>query len=169
MPEKSNISYPFTRFQHGNDYVLRPIIPCVIKSGTREMKVDLMLDTGADISMIRKEMLEFLGVSMKTCPSAGTTSCADGKSSQVSSIELTVEITGGKYTWRDSIPFLFFLEEGKDPDPPILGRHPFFNNYRIDFRMGFTNDPKLGKFVIYKEEVKRDSKRYTKSDRSFGK
>lgn len=133
------------------------------------MKIDMMVDTGADLSMIRKEMLEHLGVDIKNCAPAGTTSCADGKISPVSSIDLEVEISGGRYTWNETIPFLLFKDEGKDPDPPLIGRHPFFNRFRIDFRMGYTNDPKLGKFTVYKEESKRDAYRYKSSARSFSK
>ena len=168
MPEKANISFPFTRLKTSeSDYVLRPMVPCKLRHGDREMKIDLMVDTGADTSVIRKEMLEHLHIDIERCSSGGTTTCADGTNSPVKFIEIEIEIASGRYVWHETIPFLFYVDPAKDPNPPLLGRHPFFGRYRIDFRMGFTSDQALGKFTIYKEDTKRNAERYRKSERTF--
>jgi len=158
---KPNISFGFAKFgTKSGQSILRPMIPVIIKHNDKEFKTYLLLDSGADISIIRKDILEFLEIDWKTIQKTGKTQCADGETSEVGLINLEIVISERNTTWSEDIPFQCFLTEGKDPDPPLLGRHPFFNRYRIDFRMGYTDDPALGKFIIYKEEAKRDSKRF---------
>lgn len=120
----------------------------------------MMIDSGADYSMLRRDVVEDgLGIDISTLPKKGYTYGITGKTS-VANID--VEITFGQRNrfFTEKLQCQVSLEPDKDPDLSIIGRNPFFYKYRVDFRMGYTDDPALGKFVIYPEEKHRSAKRY---------
>ena len=79
---------------------------------------------------------------------------------EIAWVNVKVEFGQRGVYFEEDIPFQIPLEEEKDPPLPILGRDPFFYRYRIDFRMGYTKDSSLGKFVIYPEKHKRSPDKY---------
>jgi len=48
--------------------------------------------------------------------------------------------------------------EGDGPFFPLLGRHPFFHEFDVSFRMGYTETK--GKFVIAPVTRRKDARRY---------
>ena len=90
---------------------------------------------------------------------SGETCGITGKTS-VGEIEIEMKFGTLRKRCVEKIPFNVSLESSKDPPVSLLGRDPFFYRYRVDFRMGYTDDPNLGKFVLYPEEHKRKAKKY---------
>ncbi len=87
-----------------------------------------MLDSGADISAIPKEVAEILGldISGATSPAFGI----GGKTEAVDThIDITVEKGHEKYNFR--IPVKVIL--GPYDFPVLLGRAGFFDKFRIEF------------------------------------
>ena len=63
MPYKYNLSYNFTRYIVRGSEVLRPIIPVELKYKNNEPIIyTMLLDSGADISLISRDVGESLGI-----------------------------------------------------------------------------------------------------------
>ena len=135
-------------------------MPTIIKYKNRIFKTHLLVDSGADYSMLRKEVAEFLGIDLKKLKRTGLTSGIGGKPIPTSYVECEIVITYRNRKIIEDIPFQIILDEKSDPEINILGRIPFFYDYRVDFRMGYTDSKTLGKFVIYKEEKKRKASKF---------
>ena len=138
-------------------------MPTIIKFKNRIFKTHLLVDSGADYSMLRKEVAEFLGVDWKNLKRTGLTSGIGGKPISTSYVVCEIEITYRNRKINEDIPFQIILDKKSDPEINILGRIPFFYDYRVDFRMGYTDSKTLGKFVIYKEEKKRKATKFKES------
>jgi hypothetical protein len=121
-----------------------------------------LIDSGADYSLLRKETLGFLGVNIATLERCGSTRGITNQPIPACKVECVIEISYKGKTYSEEIPFQVLIPPDVDPSENLLGRTPFFSNHTIDFRMGFTDDPDLGKFVIYLNEGKRKSSRYKK-------
>ena len=120
----------------------------------------ILIDSGADYSIIRREIVEdAFKVDVSSLKKTGETCGITGKT-KVAEIEIEMSFGNDRETRKELIPFNVSLEPTKDPPISLLGRIPFFYKYRIDFRMGFTKDPLLGKFVLYPETHKRKPGRY---------
>jgi len=114
----------------------------------------MLIDSGADVSMIQHELAEKLGL-------------------EVGAIESTYGISGETAVYRSSVdarirhgdalleplrlPVHVPTESGM-PTLPLLGREAFFYEYDISFRMGYT--PTKGKFVLTPVERRRDADRF---------
>ena len=76
-------------------------------------------------------------------------------------IDICLTILSGHRTIKlDTFPVKIIKDEKRQPQISLLGRHPFFYDFRVDFRMGYTEDKTLGKFVLYPEKKKRKAKKY---------
>jgi hypothetical protein len=135
-------------------------VPTIIRYKKRIFKTYLLVDSGADYSMLRKEVAEFLGFELSKLKRTGLTSGIGGKPIPTSYVACEIEINYRNRKITEEIPFQIILDEKSDPEINILGRIPFFYDYRVDFRMGYTDSKTLGKFVIYKEEKKRKASKF---------
>jgi len=122
----------------------------------------ILIDSGADYSIITREIVEdAFGVDISSLKKTGETCGITGKT-KVAEIEMQMMFGTAKQTLTETIPFNVSLDPLKDPPVSLLGRVPFFYRYRVDFRMGYTTDPALGKFILYPEMHKRNPKKYAK-------
>ena len=62
IPE--SFSFPFTPITIRGKTVIRPYMPTIIKYKNRIFKTHLLVDSGADYSMLRKDVAEFLGIDL---------------------------------------------------------------------------------------------------------
>jgi len=158
----TSLSYAFSPYQIGKEIILRPMLRVVLKKGNIEFPTGLLVDSGADYSMLRSEIVEDgFKINVSDLKKYADTSGIGG-TSEVGLLNITVRITQRNFTFEEIIPFQVPLNPDNNPPLSLLGRIPFFYRYRVDFRMGYTDDPNLGKFVIYPEEHKRESKKYEK-------
>lgn len=154
LPNKS-FSYSFTPIQIQGEIILRPILQVVLMHKAIEFPTGVLIDSGADYSIIQREIVEdAFGIDVSKIKKCGETCGITGKTDVG---EITIEMRFGteRNTLVEKIPFRVSLDDGKDPPITLLGRDPFFYKYRVDFRMGYTDDPTLGKFVLYPETHKR--------------
>ncbi|HEX17510.1 MAG TPA: hypothetical protein ENG60_03790 [Thermoplasmatales archaeon] len=129
----------------------------------------LLIDSGADYSMLTKEIArDALNIDLSRLEREGKTTGIGGEM-EVAWVNVKVGFGQRGVYFEEDISFQIPLEEEKDPPLPILGRDPFFYRYRIDFRMGYTKDSSLGKFVIYPEKHKRSPDKYLKPMKIKGK
>lgn len=158
----SSLSYPFTPIEINGKTVLRPMLRIILTYNSIDFPTWILVDSGADYSIIRREIVEdAFGVDISKLKKSGETCGITGKTS-VGKIGIEMKFGTSRKKCIEKIPFNVSLESSKDPPVSLLGRDPFFYRYRVDFRMGYTDDPSLGKFVLYPEEHKRNAKKYKK-------
>lgn len=156
----SPISYSFTPIEVNGKTILRPILQVILRYGPIEFPTGVLIDSGADYSVIQREIIEdAFKIDISKLKKCGETCGITGKT-DVGKINVEMQFGTERDTLKEKIPFRVSLEPEKDTPITLLGRIPFFYKYHIDFRMGFTDDPTLGKFVIYPETHKRQAKRY---------
>lgn len=155
------LSYCFFKEQLTKiEYILRPMLPVSLKYNNIELNTPLLLDSGSDYSVITNEIIEdYFCVDVNSLPK-GRPTAGIGGNTDVAIIKIDVEFGWGDDKQNISIPFQVPINRQKDPRIPLIGRVPFFYDYRIDFRMGYTDDKKLGKYVIYPEDHKRNAKKF---------
>lgn len=153
-------SYPFLPYKILNETIIRPMLRVTIKKDNIEFPTILLVDSGADFSMLRTDVIEDIFLTDLSSLEKGIGTAGLGGETRIGWITLKVEFGQGDKTREEKIPFQVPLNPKKNPELCLLGRIPFFYDYRVDFRMGFTDDKTLGKFVIYAQEHKRDANRY---------
>ena len=151
-------SFAFTPYQVGSETIIRPMLTVILKKDNIEFPTTLLVDSGADYSMLRTEIVEdgFL-TNISSFKKKADTSGVGGNT-EVGILKATISTL----EFEEIIPFQVPLNPDKNPPLSLLGRIPFFYKYRIDFRMGYTNDPTLGKFVIYPEIHKRKAEQFAR-------
>jgi hypothetical protein len=107
--------------------VVAPLIP-VTFHGSRRIKTLALLDSGADISALPKQVAELIGVDIdgKVCRSYGVGGSVESVGSWAG---VTVSKGHERYTFR--LPVRGVM--GAYDLPPILGRHGFFDRFSITF------------------------------------
>lgn len=107
--------------------VKTPSVPITF-IGKESLDVTALLDSGADISVIPKEIAEILGLNI-----SGDVTPAYGIGGKVNSVETKVNILieKGHERYNFSIPIKVILDEYDFPI--LLGREGFFNNFVISF------------------------------------
>ena len=107
--------------------VKTPSIP-ILLSGKEKFETIALLDSGADISAIPKDVAELLGLDL-----SGQKNSAYGIGGKVEAVDTQMKITIEKghehYTFQ--IPVKVIL--GEYDFPILLGRAGFFNNFIITF------------------------------------
>jgi hypothetical protein len=158
-----NCSYPFTPIEFKGRVILRPLLQCTLEHQGNSLTTALLLDSGADISMLTQEVArDGLKIDVDKLEPAGDTGGIGGDIS-VAMVDVGVSFAmGPRYVHRCTIPFQIPLGENKGPCYSLLGRDPFFYEFRVSFRMGYTDDPSVGKFNLHKETVKRSAERFKK-------
>lgn len=147
MTYKYNLSYNFTRYIVRGSEVLRPIIPVELKYKNNEPIIyTMLLDSGADISLISKDVGESLGINTEREPDDDVY----GVTGHTPVIEESLNIKFGIGTRSEficKIPVQITKKKGR-PAIPALGREPIFREFDIHFRMGLSKDKR--KFVLSK-------------------
>lgn len=157
-----NCSYPFTPMIVGKEVILRPLLQCTLSYRGKTFETMLLVDSGADYSMLKREVArDGLMMDLDKLVPVGTTGGVGGET-KIARVDVGVAFMMGKHKHDCTIPFQISLDEGKDPGFSLLGRIPFFYDFRVGFRMGFTDDPSLGKFNLHLEQKKRSSEKYKK-------
>jgi len=158
----SSISYQFSPIDIKGITILRPMLQTILSYNSIDFPTWVLIDSGADYSIIRREIVEdAFGIDISKLKKTGETCGITGKT-RVAEIKIEMTFGNERKTLTETIPFNVSLDPLKDPPVSLLGRVPFFYKYRIDFRMGYTTDPALGKFIIYPETHKRKPEKYAK-------
>ena len=110
------------------DETRTPIIPLRIKGKKRSIKTTAILDSGADLTLIPKDIAKLLGLDLK-----GNRENSLGIGGDVPTIEAKAQIQLGRGSerYRFKIPVLVL-----DTDQSmhiLLGRKGFFDKFRITF------------------------------------
>ncbi|MDE1879706.1 MAG: retropepsin-like domain-containing protein [Euryarchaeota archaeon] len=154
MPERRafNGSFQFSRVPlptpvNGVEVVLRPYLTVRLSYGRNEpIRFTALVDTGADFSLVSREVAEELGVVPEALAGPDYPFQGVGSRNAARSVELHLE-TGYKDEGLSiDMPFLVIMNDALGQTRDILlGRHPLFHSFDFGFRMGFTDDPEIGK------------------------
>jgi hypothetical protein len=147
----------------GGNQVLLPILDVQLRYLGSAINMAVLLDTGADFCVLPYEVAEVLNINPsalngKPFPMAGV-----GKDIlvKVTNLDMTIHSNTG-HKEVSMLPFLVPIE----PQPPgrfvLIGRHPFLSMFDVRFRMGYTDDPELGKWTLTEVVKHRAARRYTK-------
>ena len=108
-----------------------PFIPILVtnKFG-RIMKVIALLDSGADNTVIPKDLAEILGLKEGKID---TETSGIGGNVKVRKSRLHFKIKGERESYSLDVPVLVLQNPGSDV-PLLLGRHGFFEHFHITFK-----------------------------------
>ncbi|MDE1822165.1 MAG: hypothetical protein KGJ23_04475 [Euryarchaeota archaeon] len=92
-----------------------------------------------------------------------------GSRNAARSVELHLE-TGYKDEGLSiDMPFLVIMNDALGQTRDILlGRHPLFHSFDFGFRMGFTDDPEIGKWTMREVRKRRDAGSVVRKPRLVG-
>ena len=107
-----------------------PFIPAHLRmKNGRFIKIAALLDSGADDTVVPKELSDFLGLKEKDeMDTAGI-----GGKVKVKSSRIQFKITNGRENHSLNVPCLVLQNEDVDV-PFILGRNSFFEEFEITFK-----------------------------------
>jgi Aspartyl protease len=150
--------------------VLRPYVTVVLEHGSREFETLALVDSGADFSMLPREVAEVLGFDVDALPGPSLPFSGAGSGGRGKEIELDFLIPyarpGPLRIRRHPFVVMTGGKEGQTKDV-LLGRHPLFHDFNFDFRMGYTDDPDIGKFSMRRVVKRRDASRYKRNPPSL--
>lgn len=127
MAHASN--FPYKNLGNGpTGKILRPIIPIEIHKRRQSVRYEVLLDTGADISIMSGEIGELLGIDIPS----GEPHVITGVGGAVTGgylhkIGITIPGLPIYNSWA------FFSTELNDMQPGILGQQGFFEYFRVSF------------------------------------
>lgn len=144
---KYHLSYNFTSYKVKGFQIFRPIIPVILQYGSNPpVAITMLLDSGADYSLISKDVGKSLGIDVDK----DAVSTVQGISGVADALEEKVEIEfgmGHKYAFKKEITIHTTKKDGY-PSIPLLGREPIFKEFDIHFRLGLEESKR--KFVLDK-------------------
>jgi predicted aspartyl protease len=119
--------YKSTKRPDGS-FVKTPSIPIIFSGPKESIPIISLLDSGADFSVIPKDIAELLGIDLSEKPhqSFGIGGAVESINS---SVNITIERGHEKHSFR--IPILVILDEYSFP--PLLGREGFFEHFKVLF------------------------------------
>ena len=155
-----SFSYPFIPIILRERTILRPMSTVTLAYKGNEFPTRVIIDSGADYSILRHDVARGLQIPIERLESIDGPVGITGD--QIQTVVADIEMT---FLWKTTaiegiVPFYIPVDPNKQPREILLERDPFFYDFRIDFRMGYTDDKTLGKFVIYPEEKKRKADRF---------
>lgn len=109
--------------------IRRPVAKVLLKHNKENLwqPVDMLVDTGADYTLLPNYMAHFLGINLlKDCRVIDTRGV--GGSSKVYFVKKKVAARLGSY---NRMVLLGILQNNSIP--PILGRHEFFETFKVTF------------------------------------
>lgn len=138
----------------GRSIALRPLLTADLVYQGKRFPTFALIDSGADSSLLPWEVAEDLGIDIDALPGpergvTGSTGSGTGRVAEVD-LDFRLSVPPGPMT----LPFLAMRppkdrNAGSSASKSVLvGRHPFFEWFDIQFRMGFTTDPDLGKWTV---------------------
>lgn len=150
----------------GISYILRPLLSARLYYQERVHQTFILPDSGADFSFLPIEVAQDLGIDPTAIPGeayplGGVTGAGIGRF-----VNIDVEISSHGIPHRFTLPFMV-LQPGQGSESGgrqvLIGRYPFFYMFDVSFRMGFTDDPELGKWTLHEVVKHRPAKRFGKS------
>jgi len=142
-----HLSYDFTVYTVKHTEVLRPIIPVELQYKENDpIEFTMLIDSGADFSLISQDVAASLGISTKRYPDDTIQGVTGDTSTFTEKIMIRFGM-GHKYEFKKEIPIQITKIRGY-PFIPALGRDPIFKEFDIHFRMGLPI--KERKFVLSK-------------------
>jgi len=119
--------YKLTKRPDGTT-IKTPSIPIMISGKKESFQVIALLDSGADVSVISKDMAELLGINLNK-----ESHKSFGIGGSVSSIHsnMNIIVERGHERYPLNIPILVILDEYSFP--PLLGREGFFDYFTVTF------------------------------------
>jgi hypothetical protein len=142
-----HLSYDFTVYKVKHTEVLRPIIPVELQYKDNDpIEFTMLIDSGADFSLISQDVAASLGISTKRDPDDTIQGVTGDTSTLTEQIMIRFGM-GHKYEFKKEIPIQITKIRGY-PFIPALGRDPLFKEFDIHFRMGLPT--KERKFVLSK-------------------
>jgi hypothetical protein len=120
-----------------------------------------MVDTGADFSMAPREVVELLGFDIDSAPGPlyPCSGVASGGHAKRFDIHVGIFAEGGPLEL--DLPFMVVVDRKPGQTKEVLlGRHPLFHDFDFTFRMGYTDDPEIGKFTVRGVKKRHKAGRY---------
>lgn len=107
-----------------------PFIPVFVtnKFG-RTMEIIALIDSGADTTVIPKDLAELLGLKEEDSTETG----GIGGNVEVKKSRLSFRIKGPRENYPLEVPALILQDKNEDV-PLLLGRHGFFEQFHITFK-----------------------------------
>jgi len=149
-----HLSFKFKEVRIGPFRTQRPLLAVKLTGPSRAVTTVMLVDSGADVSMIQLDLAEHLGLPLgKGERTGGISGGLDVFRTQVQ----TEVFYGPKLLPPLDLPVQVPTERGLPP-VALLGREAFFYQYDISFRMGYT--AAKGKFVLSPVTHRRDASDY---------
>ncbi|MFI5417337.1 MAG: retropepsin-like aspartic protease [Candidatus Lutacidiplasmatales archaeon] len=123
-----------------------------------------MVDTGADFCLVPREVAEVLGVDVEELPGPALPFGGATGGGLAKEMRLKMELLSRRSPLKLDLPFVVTLKSAPGQSKDVLiGRQPLFHDYDFGFRMGFTDDPDLGKFTMHSVRKRHGSSHARKS------
>ena len=103
-----------------------PSVPITLIGPSESVNIIALLDSGADISAISRDIAESLGLDIKD-----TTSLAYGLGSKFKTVEKRLKMKFGKGNENHVIDLPIRIVIDPIDFPPLLGRYGFFDRFEI--------------------------------------
>ena len=151
------LSYRFSRSKSPRGPILRPLLPVqLVYKADRPIQTVMLIDSGADFSLLPRSLAKALEIPLSTL-SMDSSVGISGEPIDVAWANVRMTFGQRNATFEIDLP-IQVVQEGDGPVVPLLGRHPFFRDFDISFRMGFAETK--GKFVISPVTRRRKDKDY---------
>ncbi len=125
------LTFKYKRVKRPNNTELKsPSIPLTIWGTGQRFEFVALLDSGADVSVIPKDVAELLGLNL-----SGKQEEARGIGGKVPAVQTTINIELGRphEKYNFNIPVKVILKDGEEEIPILLGRTGFFDKFIITF------------------------------------
>jgi len=148
-------SVSFARVTGANGQIRRyPLLPVLLDIKGMVFHVNFLLDSGSDHSFLSRAFVQDgLGIHIEDLPQ-GEIQQGLGGTFSTGIIKGKIKFGPAQSPFMEEIDFVVSKDRTIEPNFCLLGREPFFDHYRIDFRMGWRKLGSCGKFTIYQERMK---------------
>src|SRR3989304_2216644 len=164
-------SYPFVRLpapqgarEQGFEFTPTPIVKTESPTPGQRERFFAVVASGADYSYLPSEAAQLLGLDAASLTGSTVENRGIGATVESRFATLGVSLLGEHEEPETTLEIPFLVPVHPDPESRVvlLGRHPFFRLFDVRFRMGYTDDPTLGKWSLERVVKRRDSRRYWK-------
>ena len=156
------LSYKFTTVSHPTGgKIFRPLLPVQIAYQSTPLGTHMVVDSGADLSMLPRGVAEALRIPVPDLE-RGASRGIGSEAVPVGLAQVTLFLDQGREHHQLDMPVqvVQVVLEGDGPPYPLLGRDPFFREFDVAFRMGYTDSEAKGKFTLTKVTKRRDGGHY---------
>lgn len=128
-----------------------PLLSSILAINGMEHVVNFLIDSGSDHSILPQGLVRSaFGMHPEELPS-GETLQGFGGVVQTRAVQGTIKFGMANHPFEEILSFLVPKNEAIEPAFAVLGREPFFDRFRVDFRMGYRKKGLEGKFILYRE------------------